>query len=100
MISYHAKDPKAESRLKGLLHMPSIYDEFLQYLSRLGLDIPDEVLHRDVTVPWESHPKVVDALKVVYTNKEKYLEAYDLAEKLVDIEENVSQWRYRHLMTV
>eukprot|EP00929_Paragymnodinium_shiwhaense_P076268 TRINITY_DN39187_c0_g2_i1.p1 TRINITY_DN39187_c0_g2~~TRINITY_DN39187_c0_g2_i1.p1 ORF type:complete len:1223 (-),score=222.20 TRINITY_DN39187_c0_g2_i1:488-4111(-) len=100
MISYHTRDQDAVARLKGLLHMPSIYDEFLHYLSRLGLDIPDEVLHRDVTVPWESHPQVVEALKVVYTNKEKYLEAYDLAEKLVDIEENVSLWRYRHLMTV
>lgn len=100
MIAYHKNDPAAIMQLQDLLHQPSIYDEFLHHLSRKGLHIPSAVLNRDKSVPWEAHPDVVAALKVVYRHRDLYMDTYDLAEKLVDIEENMSHWRYRHLTTV
>jgi tryptophan 2,3-dioxygenase len=100
MVSYHQHSQEATDQLKEILDKPSLYDEFLAYLGRQGLRIPEEVLRRDVTVSWTSHPDVVEAARQVYADKEKYWGAYELAEKLVDLDESVSMWRFRHLTTV
>jgi len=100
MISYHAKDPEATAMLEALLESNSIYDEFLALLSRRGLDIPAEVLNRDRTKAWGSHPAVVAAINQIYDDPENYWDIYDFTEKLIDIDENISHWRYRHYITV
>jgi len=100
MITVHRHDPTAVERLEALIEAPSIYDEFLRYLDRKGLPVPAEVLERDLTVPHERHDGVVEALKVVYQHPQKHWDAYEMAEKLVDIEERFSLWRFRHVRVV
>ena len=55
------------------------------------------MLDRDVTQPHASHPAIVATVKQVYENPDTYWDAYELAEKLVDVDEAYSLWRYRHL---
>lgn len=100
MIEVHRHDPDAVAALEETISTPSIYDEFIRHLDRRGLSIPDEVLDRDVTTPHEMHPSVLEALKTVYQNHEKYWDTYELAEKLVDIEEQFAHWRFRHMKVV
>lgn len=100
MIPVHAHDAGHVEQLTQALNTPSIYDEFIRYLSRKGFDIPAEVLDRDITVPHQSHPAVLEAFKAVYTHPKEYWEAYEMAEKLVDIEEIFSHWRFRHMKVV
>lgn len=100
MLGYHVQDDKAYELLEDLLNGNSIYDEFLAFLKRRGLTIPDDVLNRDRTRAFGSHPAIVDAVTKIYDEPEKYWGAYDFAEKLVDIDESMSHWRYRHYMTV
>jgi len=38
--------------------------------------------------------------KLIYDQPEKYWDAYEMAEKLVDVEESFQLWRFRHLKTV
>jgi tryptophan 2,3-dioxygenase len=100
MLAVFAHDPEAYARVKAALEAPSLYDEYLRFLARSGLAIPPEILERDVTRPYQRHPAIVAAIKQVYENTEKYWDAYELAEKLVDLDEAYALWRYRHLKVV
>lgn len=87
-------------RLKRALESPSIYDEFLRYLYRVGHRVPEERVERDWSEPYEHHPGVVEVLKVIYQHPEEHWAAYEVCEKLVDIEINFQSWRFRHMKTV
>lgn len=86
--------------LKHALEHPSLYDEFLRYLYRVGHRVPEARVERDWTEKYEHHPGVVDVLKVVYQRPEQYWAAYDVAERLVDIDINFQSWRFHHVKTV
>jgi tryptophan 2,3-dioxygenase len=92
--------PDVHTTLDKALRTPSLYDEFLRYLARRGFPIPQEVLQRDVTQPHQPSQGVMNVLKGVYESPAKAWDAYEMAEKLVDIDEQYSLWRYRHLKVV
>lgn len=100
MIEYHRHDPEATARLTAALEAPSLYDSFLHYLHRQGLPIPAEVMERDLTLTHVSHPGVIDVLRTIYQDPQTWWAAYNMAEKLVDVEENFSLWRFRHMKVV
>ena len=93
-------DPPTHAHLTEVLHTPSIYDEFLRYLHRQGHPIPPERVDRDWSEPYAQHPGVVAAFKAIYEDTKRHWAAYDMCEKLVDVEENFQLWRFRHLKTV
>jgi len=43
---------------------------------------------------------VVSVFKVIYDDPKTHWDAYDMCEKLVDVEENFQLWRFRHVKTV
>lgn len=88
------------AELEQELKSPSIYDEFLRLLARRGFALPAEVTERDWSQPYASHYSVVAAFKQVYDQPAEHWDAYEMAEKLVDVEEYFLFWRYRHLKTV
>lgn len=96
----HAPQPAIHAELERRLQTPSIYDEFLRYLKRAGHDVPDDVLNRDVTLPYQKSDGVVAIFKNVYDNPQRHWQAYEMAEKLVDVEERFQLWRFRHMKTV
>jgi tryptophan 2,3-dioxygenase len=87
-------------QLKHALEHPSLYDEFLRYLYRVGHRVPEARVERDWTEPYEHHPGVVDVLKIVYEHPDEYWAAYEVSERLVDIEINFQSWRFQHMKTV
>jgi tryptophan 2,3-dioxygenase len=93
-------DPAAVERLRAALEAPSIYDEFLRLLARRGLPVPAERIERDWAEPCASHPGVVAVFKAIYEDTQEHWDAYDMCEKLVDMEVNFQLWRFRHLKTV
>ena len=100
MVEMHRHDPEAVKVLTETLEAPSVYEEFLRYLSRKGMDVSREVLERDVTQPWTRHEGVTGVFEAIYKDPKKYWDSYEMCEKLVDVEEQMSLWRYRHLKTV
>jgi tryptophan 2,3-dioxygenase len=92
--------PAIRAELEAGLHAPSLYDEFLRWLARRGLPVPDEVLRRDVSRPYEPHPGVTEVIVGIYERPADSWDAYEMAEKLVDVDETYSLWRYRHLKVV
>lgn len=100
MLPVFESDPAAHELLSALMLEPSIYDEFLRYLSRAGFAIPSSVLERDVTEAWAFVPELVPVFTGIYENAADNWQAYEACEELVDLEDNFQLWRFRHMKTV
>jgi len=99
-LRFHAERPQAHAALKAALEAPSVYDDALRQLHLAGLHIPDDVLNRDVSTQYEAHPAVEAAWLQVYRNTERWWPLYQLAEKLVDMDDALLTWRHKHIVTV
>jgi tryptophan 2,3-dioxygenase len=99
-VERFSEDVAAHETLQEALVAPSLYDESLRALRRQGLSIPDSHIERDFTQPYQPSRDVEAAWAEVYRNTERYWELYELAEKLVDLEDRFQLWRYAHLRTV
>jgi tryptophan 2,3-dioxygenase len=100
MLAVFAHDPPSLAAVNAVFEAPTLYDEYLRFLARSGMSIPSEVLERDVTKPHKPHPEIVATLKKVYAEPAIYWNAYELAEKLVDVDEAYALWRHRHVKVV
>jgi tryptophan 2,3-dioxygenase len=100
MLRPNEHRPDLMEKLTAELARPSLYDEVLRRLSRLGLPVPDEVLNRDVSASWEAKDAVTEVWAQVYRDPEAHWEAYEMAEKLVDFEDYFRRWRFNHVTTV
>jgi len=100
MLEVFRSDPTAYDTVRRALEEPSLYDEFLRYLARLGYAIPASVLDRDVTKAWTFTPELVPVFTDVYADAEQNWAVYETCEELVDLEDNFQHWRFRHLKTV
>jgi tryptophan 2,3-dioxygenase len=96
----HRDDPEVYAWLQARLEQPSLYDEFLRLLARRGYAIPKDCLERDFTRPYVKSEAVVKVFKAIYEAPEQHWDAYEMAEKLVDVEERFQLWRFRHMKTV
>ena len=100
LIEVHARDKAAYGLLKRELATASLYDESIRLLARRGFDIPGDCTERDWTQPYKPHPAVEAAWLAVYRDATGQWDLYELAEKLVDLEYRLQQWRFAHLKTV
>lgn len=100
LLAVHRHDEATHRELTELLQSPSLYDEFLRHLRRRGLAIPEDIAERDFTQIRPPDARVVDVLKMIYERPKEYWDLYEMAEKLVDIEESMQLWRFRHMKTV
>ncbi|MCW5939508.1 MAG: hypothetical protein KF884_01735 [Fimbriimonadaceae bacterium] len=99
-IAVFRHKPEVYAELASVLRSRSLYDEFLAYLGRRGLPVPQERIDRDFTLPYEPHEGVVQVFEIIYNNTSDYWDAYEMCEKLVDVEEQFQLWRFRHMKTV
>jgi tryptophan 2,3-dioxygenase len=100
MARVFESDPQLAARVHAALIEPSIYDESLALLARRGIDIPDSKLRRDFSEPYVEDQRVTDAWRTVYRDVERHWDLYELAEKLVDIDDALASWRHKHVLTV
>ena len=57
-------------------------------------------IERDWSLPYARHAGVTAVFKEIYEDPRHHWDAYDMCEKLVDVEENFQLWRFRHVKTV
>ncbi|MBZ9749881.1 tryptophan 2,3-dioxygenase [Deinococcus sp. HMF7604] len=100
LLKPHEHRPEVYGPLQADLLAPSVYDLTLRLLSARGLAIPSEVLARDLTLPPVLNEDVLAAWLQVYRDPEHYWDLYELAEKLLDVEDNFRRWRFNHMTTV
>jgi len=74
-----------------------VFASLLRYLHVLGREVPADVLDRDPRQPWRPDEAVNALLARVYAESSTPAE---VCEALVDIDEGVQEWRYRHVKMV
>jgi tryptophan 2,3-dioxygenase len=87
----------ARERIAAAMARRSLLDSFLRYLAAEGYPIPRAALERDVALPVEPSPAVEDVLLDVYRDDGQPAQ---VCERLVDVDEGVQEWRYRHVKMV
>ena len=100
LVSPHAHDEATFTWLDGILRAPSLYDEFILHLHRQGHAVPDELIDRDWSEPHTPNDQLVTVFKNIYEHPHTHWNEYEMAEKLIDVEERFQFWRFRHLSTV
>jgi tryptophan 2,3-dioxygenase len=100
MLAVHEQDAPAHAELLQALESPTLYDEFLRYLARHGKAVPREALERDVTQPHQGNAGVRAVIREIYEKPAENWDAYEMCEKLVDVDEQLALWRFRHVKVV
>ena len=100
LLEVHQANPKAYQELKAVLEAPSLYDEVIKILADKNLIENRELLRDDFSKPYQQSEAVLQAWLAVYKDADKHFELYELAEKLIDIEDAFQQWRFKHMYTV
>jgi tryptophan 2,3-dioxygenase len=97
MVEHYPEGSAARETITAAMARPSLFDSFLRYLATQRYEVPAHVLKRDVGLPLEPSCDVQRVLLQVYRDDG---EPAQVAERLVDIDEGVQEWRYRHIKMV
>ncbi|MGE3274825.1 MAG: tryptophan 2,3-dioxygenase [Vicinamibacterales bacterium] len=88
---------RARKALEARFGAPTLWDAFLHYLGREGYAIPEDLLVRDVTEPIVTSEALQAILIGLYRSDGKNR---GMCERLVDLDEGIQEWRYRHVKMV
>jgi tryptophan 2,3-dioxygenase len=96
MLAHHAGSP-ALARLERRFAEPSLWDHFLRFLVRHGFAVPAAALARDLSTSNPETPEIHPTLVAIYRSRP---DVAQLCERLVDLDEGIQEWRYRHVKMV
>ena len=96
-IERFAVGSRARGALERRWSQPTLWDAFLRYLSRRGYAVPAALVDRDVTTPVEPSTPLQTVLIDLYRSDVRHAEC---CERLVDLDEGLQEWRYRHAKMV
>ena len=88
-VNHYDEGTPERARLERALEKPSLREAAIGALERAGFDLGDrsvEALGR--------------AWLDVYRDADRWFELYELAEKLIDIDDALASWRHKHVLTV
>jgi tryptophan 2,3-dioxygenase len=74
-----------------------LFASLLRYLKATGYPVPAGALDHDPALPWTGDEAVQETLLAVYADE---AEPAEVCESLVDIDEGIQEWRYRHVKMV
>jgi len=89
--------PNVQEEIAEITKGNSLWDSALIYLTKRGHQMPDEVLKRDKSQAYTQNTEVQDVLLKLHRNDP---ETSSVCERLVDIDEGLQEWRYRHVKMV
>jgi tryptophan 2,3-dioxygenase len=88
-VDHYAEGSRERAALEQAYAEPSLREAAIDALARAGFDLGDR-----------STDALAAAWLVVYRDAERWFELYELAEKLVDIDDALAGWRHKHVLTV
>ena len=97
LLEHHRDNPLIHARLKRRFDERTLYDSFLRYLAANDHPVPPAALERDVTAPPQEWPAVQVLLVKIYHDDPP---TRQICELLVDFDEGLQEWRYRHVKMV
>lgn len=90
-------DEPDRERVRRAQGEASLWDAVLAWLAALGHEVPQHLLARNVAEPYQGDEKLQESLLALYRSGG---EVAALCETLVDIDEGLQEWRYRHVKMV
>ena len=90
--------PTLDAVLDEIIGRPTVFDSLLRYLAAVGWDVPGQFALRDPRQPWQPDAGIQALLREVYADETS--DAAVVCESLVDIDEGIQEWRYRHVKMV
>lgn len=97
IFTYYPPGTTARWKLEQRYRESTLWDAFLHYLANNNYEIPEALLARDVTLPVKPSPAVQQILIEVYRHDPVLIR---VCERLVDLDEGIQEWRYRHIKMV
>ena len=88
-LQHYAQGTAERARLQSALDGTSLRDSAVAALERAGFDVGDR-----------STEALAAAWLQIYRDAERWFELYQLAEKLVDLDDALAMWRHKHVLTV
>ena len=88
-VNHYPEGSKERARLERALEEPSLREAAIAALERAGFDVKDR-----------SEAALASAWLEIYRDADRWFELYELAEKLVDIDDALAAWRHKHVLTV
>jgi len=88
-VNHYAEGSPERAKLQAALAAPSLREAAHGALERAGFDLGDK-----------SADAVAGAWVEVYRDADRWFDLYELAEKLVDIDDAMLAWRHKHVLTV
>jgi tryptophan 2,3-dioxygenase len=88
-VNHYPEGSRERAALQKALNEPDLRDAAHGALERAGFDLGDR-----------SAEAIAAAWLQVYQDAERWFDLYELAEKLVDIDDALAAWRFKHVLTV
>ena len=88
-VNHYDEGSRERAALEQALEEPSLREAAVGALERAGFDLGDR-----------SVEALAAAWLEVYKDAERWFDLYELAEKLVDIDDALAAWRHKHVLTV
>jgi len=88
-VEHYEEGSRERAALQRALEEPSLREAAIGALERAGFDLGDH-----------SEEAIAAAWLEVYRDAERWFDLYELAEKLVDIDDALAAWRHKHVLTV
>ena len=86
-----------DQKLAEITARRPLFASLLRYLEASGYPVAAEALAHDPSLPWPGSEPVQETLLAVYADEG---EPAEVCEALVDIDEGLQEWRYRHVKMV
>lgn len=93
----HEGHPQIQQRLKARRNEHTLWESYCRYLQAHGYDIPEPQRINDSGVIYEASPELQETLVALMQEDPQ---ATLLTELLVDFDEGLQEWRYRHVKMV
>ena len=79
------------------IHEPTVVDALYRFLAQRGLQVPDELLTKDVTLPTQPSEALQNEILRAYQTQPELVILFEL---MTDFDEGFQEWRYRHIKLV
>ena len=97
IFDHYPADLPGRHAAEARLQQPSLPDAFHRFLEHRGVTIPDAVRNRPIDAPHEPNDDIQSAIAELYLSDGSYVILFEL---MVDFDEALQEWRYRHAKVV
>ncbi len=97
MLQFHPEGSPQRALLEERLREPSVVEHFYDFLEHQGVEIPLQYRTRDVRSSTAPSKKIQEGILRLYRERR---EVAILFELMLDVDEGMQEWRYRHVKLV